>query len=135
MWLGSGITVAVAKAGSCSSDLSPSLGTFTCHRCGPNTKKINRGKCQIYLKKKRNHIKFVFFFFWFFFFFFMEHIEVPKLAVKSELQLPVCTTATATGDPSLICNLCHGLQQCQILNPLSKARDQTLIFSDTISGS
>jgi len=30
MWLGSGVAVAVAKASSCSSDLTPSLGTFIC---------------------------------------------------------------------------------------------------------
>ena len=34
-------------------------------------------------------------------------------------------TATATQDPSHICDLHHSAQQCQILNPLSKARDQT----------
>ena len=33
--LGPGIAVAVAQAGSCSSDLTPSLGTFTCCMCGP----------------------------------------------------------------------------------------------------
>ena len=32
-------------------------------------------------------------------------------------------TATATLGPSHICDLCCSLQQCQILNPLSKARD------------
>jgi len=31
----SGVSVAVAKAGSCSSDLTPSLGTSICHRCSP----------------------------------------------------------------------------------------------------
>ena len=36
------------------------------------------------------------------------------------------TTATAIPDPSGICNSCHSLQQCWILNPLSKARDQHL---------
>ena len=33
------------------------------------------------------------------------------------------TTATATQDLSLICDLHHGLPQCWILNPLSEARD------------
>ena len=33
-------------------------------------------------------------------------------------------------DPSCICNLCLSLQQCQILNPLSRARDQTCILMD-----
>ena len=33
--------------------------------------------------------------------------------------------ATATRDLSCICNLHHSSRQCRILNPLSKARDQT----------
>ena len=49
-------------------------------------------------------------------------MEVPRLEVKLELQLPAYTTVTATADPSRVCN--HSSQQCQILNPLSKARDQ-----------
>ena len=35
------------------------------------------------------------------------------------------TTTTATQDPSRICDSHHSSRQCQILNPLSKARDQT----------
>ena len=38
-WLGSGIAVAVA--GSCSSDSTPSLGTSICCRCGPKKQKTN----------------------------------------------------------------------------------------------
>ena len=41
-WLGSHIVVAVAQASSCSSDLTPSLGTSICHRCSP--KKANKNK-------------------------------------------------------------------------------------------
>ena len=37
------------------------------------------------------------------------------------------TTAIAMPGPSHICDLCHSFQQCQILNPLSGARDQTRI--------
>ena len=29
----------------------------------------------------------------------LQHMEVPRLEVKIELQLPVYTTATATSDP------------------------------------
>ena len=50
------------------------------------------------------------------------HIEVPRLGAESELQLLADTTATATWDPSCVCNLHHSLQQPQILNPLSEAR-------------
>ena len=54
------------------------------------------------------------------------HMEVPRLGVKLELQLPVYTRATATPDPSRIFDLHHSSQQCRILNPLSMARDRTL---------
>ena len=50
-------------------------------------------------------------------------MEVPRLGVKSELQLQACTTVTATPDLSFICNLCYSLQQYQILNPVNKTRD------------
>ena len=40
-------------------------------------------------------------------------------------------TATATPDPSHICDLRHSLGQHQILNPLNKARDRTYILMDT----
>ena len=56
-------------------------------------------------------------------------MEVPRLGVQLELQ--VYAAATATLDPSLICNLHRSLQQCQILNSLSKATDRTHILMDT----
>ena len=62
-------------------------------------------------------------------------MEVPRLGVGSELQLPTYTraTVTATAMPDLIhiCDLHRSLQQCQLLNPLSKAKDQTHILMDT----
>ena len=57
-------------------------------------------------------------------------MEVPRLGVKSELQLPASTTATATWHPSSILDLHCNLCQYQILNPLSKARDGTCILTD-----
>ena len=51
------------------------------------------------------------------------HMDVPRLEVESELQLLAYTTATAMQDPSHVYNLHHSSQQCQLLNPLSKARD------------
>ena len=50
-------------------------------------------------------------------------MEVPRLGTKSELQLPA--TATATWDPSCVCDLCCSLPKRWILNPLSEARDRT----------
>ena len=52
-------------------------------------------------------------------------MEIPRLGVKSELQLLAYTTAIATQDLSHVCSLHHSSQQCWILNLLSKARDQT----------
>ena len=44
--LGSGVAMAVAKAGGYSSDCTPSLGTSICRGCGPNLKKINKRETQ-----------------------------------------------------------------------------------------
>ena len=54
-----------------------------------------------------------------------RHMEVPRLVVELELQLPAYTTATAMPDPSRVCDLHHSSRQRRILNPLSEARDQT----------
>ena len=72
-----------------------------------------------------------------FFFFFcflgphLWHVEVPRQGVQSELQLMAYATVTATWDPSLVCSLHHSSRHRQILNPPSKARDQTYILRDT----
>ena len=55
-------------------------------------------------------------------------MEVPRLGVNSELQLPAYTTARATWDPSHIQDLHHSSRRCQILNPPSEARDRTCIL-------
>jgi len=52
-------------------------------------------------------------------------MEIPRLRVKSELQLQVYTTATAMLDLSCL------LWQCWILNPLREARDGIGILMDT----
>ena len=52
-------------------------------------------------------------------------MEAPRLGVKSELQLLAYTTAAAMQVPSHMGDYFHHSSgQCQILNPLSKARDQ-----------
>ena len=67
-----------------------------------------------------------------YFCFFKGHTcSIWKLGVKLELQLPAYTTAIAMRDPSHICDLHHSSRQCQILNPLSEARDQTYVFLNT----
>ena len=55
---------------------------------------------------------------------------VPGLGVKSELQPPAYTTATATPDLNRFYDLHHSSQQRQILNPLSEARDQIHVLMD-----
>ena len=55
----------------------------------------------------------------------LPHMEFPRPGVQSELQPLAYTTATATLDPGRVCNLHCSSSQHQILNPLSKARDQT----------
>ena len=71
----------------------------------------------------------------FHFFFFLGpnvmHMEAPRLGVKLELQLLDTATATVMPDLSPVFDLYHSSQQHQILNPLSKAKDQTHILMDT----
>ena len=58
-------------------------------------------------------------------------MEVPRLGVEEGLQLPAYTTATAVPDLSQDMDLPHHSWRCQILNPLSKARDRTHVLMDT----
>ena len=70
-----------------------------------------------------------------YFFFFLgphlQHMEVPRLGVELELQLPAYPTVTAMQDPSRICELGCSLWQRRIPNPLRKARDLACILMDT----
>ena len=74
-------------------------------------------------------------------FFFFLFIAAPAAYGNSQTRSRIATiaegyaTAMAMHDPSHICDLCHSLQQCQILNPLSEARDQTLTLPNTMLGS
>ena len=54
-------------------------------------------------------------------------------SLEMELQLLADATATAMTDLSCVYVLHHNLQQCRILNPLSKARDWTCIVMDNSS--
>ena len=92
----------------------------------------------VYLKAVQNNIPYGFFLFLFSFLFFLFfnflglyllHMEFPRQGVEPEL--PLLATATAAWDPSHICDLYHNSQQCQILNPLSEARDRTCILMDS----
>ena len=54
-------------------------------------------------------------FYFIYLFFFLElhsqHIEVPRLGVKAELQLPAYHTATMTPDLSHVCNVHYSAWQ------------------------
>ena len=47
-------------------------------------------------------------------------MEVPRLGVELELQLPAYAAVTMP-DPSLACDQHHSSQQCHTLNPLRRA--------------
>ena len=58
-------------------------------------------------------------------------MEVPSLGVESELQQPAYTTATATWDPSHVCDLQCNSGQPRLGNPLSEVRNQIRSLMDT----
>ena len=70
----------------------------------------------------------------------LQHLQVPRLMVELELQLPAYvtdiaiqeshTTDTATWDPSSLRDLHHSSWQYQILNPLNEARDRAHTLMD-----
>ena len=60
-----------------------------------------------------------------------QHMELPRLGVSLELQLPAYTTATAAWDLSHICDLYHNSWQHGILSPLCLTRARTLILMNT----
>ena len=72
-----------------------------------------------------------------FFFFFsflgpnLQHMEISRLGVESELQLLAYVTAIATWNPSHVCDLYHSSWQCWIVNPLNEARDRTCVLMGT----
>ena len=57
-------------------------------------------------------------------------MEVPRLGVTADLQLPAYTRATATRNLSRVCDLYHSSRKRRILKPLSEARDRTYILMD-----
>ena len=58
-------------------------------------------------------------------------MKVPRLGIESELQLLAYARAAAMLELSRICDLHHSSQQRLILNPPSRARNQTPILTDT----
>ena len=62
-------------------------------------------------------------------------MDIPGLGSNRSCscKLPTYTTATATPDLSHISDLRRSLWQCQVLNPLKEARDQTYNHMETMS--
>ena len=58
---------------------------------------------------KNSHTCFFFFFFLSFLGPHLQQIEVPRLGIELELQLPATATVTAMPDPSCVCKLYHSL--------------------------
>ena len=80
-----------------------------------------------------NHVFISFFFFLFFVFCLFRAIPAAYGGSQARgligaTELPAYTTATATPEPSHVCNVHHSSQQCQIVNPLSEAMDRTRNF-------
>ena len=92
---------------------------------------VTLSSCFIWEFETCNHFWNFFFFLWLH----MWHMEVCRLGVKLELQLWAYTTATAMPGLTCVCSQCHILQQYQILNSLSEARDPTRILTDILLGS
>ena len=65
--------------------------------------------------RKQIHFQKLFFFFFCFLEPYLQHMEVPRLGVHSELQLLAYATATAMPDLSQVFDLHHSSQQRQIL--------------------
>ena len=59
-----------------------------------------------------------------------RHMKLPKLGVKSDLQVLAYATAVAMPDLTCLCDLHHSSWHRCMLNPLSKARDLTCILMD-----
>ena len=57
-----------------------------------------------------------------FFFSFLWPMEVPRLGVQLELQLPACASATATSGLSSVCDLHHNSRQHRILKPTEQGQ-------------
>ena len=94
--------------------------------CSGNSQKLAEDHIGIFpIKHNVANIQDALFFFFLSFAFLglhLPHMEVPRLGVEWELQLPVYTTAIARPDSSRICDLHHSSWQCRILDPRSEAR-------------
>ena len=54
-------------------------------------------------------------------------MKLPRLGAELELQLLACITATATPEPSLICDLCLGISLTKAVEHLYSENYKTLL--------
>ena len=59
-------------------------------------------------------------------------MEIPRLGVELELQVPAYTTDTAMQDLSQVCDLHHSSKQHRVLNPLIEAKDRAHVLMDMV---
>ena len=87
------------------------IGQLWCARNCVGVGKIALNKTKIFhalhSSKEFEYLSFIIFFFFCFLGPRLWHVEVPRLRVKLELQLPACATATAAPDPSRVYDLLH----------------------------
>ena len=115
-WLGSHVTVAVVQAGSCGSNLTPSLGTYTCHGCDPKKK-----------KKKKNRKNKSFdndYFQSFILAFFKLCLEYTHMRCSKEGDL----WSKTSGKHCLLYFLYLGMQRLQFLKSSSLKKTSTQLF-------
>ena len=91
----------VAYENSWARGLNPHHSSDASH-CSNNTRCLTQCAKRELLKALESHL---------------QHMEVHRLGLESELQLLAYATAVAMPDPSLVCNLNYSSQQCRILNP------------------
>ena len=64
----------------------------------------------------------------------MQHMEVPRPRDQVGAAARACAIVKATPDLGHIGNLRHSLQQFRIINPLSEAKVQIHILTETVLG-
>ena len=102
------------------------LGILLCGIVAPRSNCFYTvSSCYLFLP---THFYFILFYFICFLEPYLQHMEVSRLGVKSDVQWLTCPAATAMRDLSCICNVHHSSWQHWILNPLGEAKDGTCIL-------
>ena len=81
-----------------------------------------------------------FYFLFYYYFFLFRATAVANGSSQSRNRIRAAAVSlhhshSNAAGPSHICDLCHSVRQCWILNPQSEAKDTTHILADTVLGS